>query len=79
MRLLWVAVIGLPSWIFRVIVRGYQICISPLLGPRCRFTPTCSEYFILSVEKYGAMRGGVRGVRRICRCHPWNSGGHDPP
>jgi putative membrane protein insertion efficiency factor len=60
-------------------VRCYQYFISPLLGPRCRFEPSCSEYFIGAVRKYGAVRGAWRGVRRICRCHPWHPGGYDPP
>jgi putative membrane protein insertion efficiency factor len=60
-------------------VRCYQYLISPLLGPRCRFEPSCSEYFIGAVRKYGALRGAWRGVLRICRCHPWHPGGYDPP
>lgn len=79
MRFLWATIVGLPSWTLLVAVRLYQMFISPLLGPRCRFTPTCSEYFILSVKKYGAIRGAFRGVLRICRCHPWHPGGYDPP
>lgn len=61
------------------IVRGYQLTISPLLGPRCRFRPTCSEYCIEAVRRYGALRGGLKAVRRVARCHPWNPGGYDPP
>ncbi len=60
-------------------VRGYQIVLRPLLPAVCRFTPSCSEYFIQAVRKYGPLRGGWRGVRRIARCHPWHPGGHDPP
>jgi putative membrane protein insertion efficiency factor len=60
-------------------VRLYQWLVSPLLGRRCRFEPTCSQYFIESVRKYGAIRGAWRGFRRVCRCHPWNPGGFDPP
>jgi len=71
--------IRLPGCLLIAVVRLYQILISPLLGRRCRFHPTCSAYFIESVRKYGAIRGGWRGVRRICRCHPWNPGGYDPP
>jgi len=61
------------------LVRGYQLFISPIMGPRCRFEPTCSEYFIEAVRKYGVIRGTARGLWRICRCHPWNPGGYDPP
>lgn len=60
-------------------VRGYQLLLSPLLGRRCRFHPTCSEYFILSVRKHGPLVGAARGVRRVLRCHPLNPGGYDPP
>ncbi len=60
-------------------VRFYQICIRPVLPSVCRFTPSCSEYFILAVQKYGPLRGAWKGTGRICRCHPWHPGGHDPP
>ncbi|QDT06434.1 Putative membrane protein insertion efficiency factor [Rubripirellula lacrimiformis] len=60
-------------------IRFYQIAISPLLGPNCRFTPTCSQYTIESIRKFGVIRGIYRGTRRIMRCHPWNPGGYDPP
>ena len=61
-----------------IMVRGYQIFISPLLGAHCRFTPTCSAYFIEAVEKYGPIKGSWLGVKRILRCHPGNPGGYDP-
>lgn len=61
------------------LVRLYQVAISPLIGPSCRFQPTCSEYMVLAIQKYGAMSGILRGLRRILRCHPWSPGGHDPP
>ncbi|MDP2843676.1 membrane protein insertion efficiency factor YidD [uncultured Acetobacterium sp.] len=61
-----------------LIVRGYQKFISPLLGNNCRFSPTCSEYFILAVEKYGVIKGIYLGGKRIIRCHPFNPGGYDP-
>jgi uncharacterized protein len=60
-------------------VRCYQIALRPLLPSVCRYDPSCSEYFILSVRKYGPMRGGWRGFCRICRCTPFHRGGHDPP
>lgn len=60
-------------------VRAYQWTIRPLLGPVCRFQPGCSEYFIGAVNKYGPIRGSLRGLFRICRCHPWHPGGYDPP
>ncbi|MEY4565803.1 MAG: putative rane protein insertion efficiency factor [Planctomycetota bacterium] len=60
-------------------VRFYQRCISPLLGKNCRYEPTCSQYFILAVQKYGPLRGAWRGFCRILRCHPFRPGGYDPP
>lgn len=60
-------------------IRVYQYAISPLLGPTCRFRPTCSQYFIVSLQKHGAVRGCWLGIKRISRCHPWHSGGYDPP
>ena len=59
-------------WVYRWFIR-------PLLPPSCRFTPSCSEYFIQAVRKYGPFRGSAKGVRRIFRCHPWHPGGFDPP
>jgi putative membrane protein insertion efficiency factor len=61
-----------------IIIRGYQKFLSPLLGNNCRFTPTCSEYFILAVEKYGVFKGSYLGGKRIIKCHPFNPGGYDP-
>jgi putative membrane protein insertion efficiency factor len=60
-------------------VRLYQLTLSPLVGRHCRFEPTCSAYFIQAVEKYGAVRGSWRGLKRIGRCHPFHPGGYDPP
>ena len=57
----------------------YKLTLSPLLGRHCRFQPTCSSYFRQSVEKHGAIRGSLRGLARIGRCHPWHPGGYDPP
>jgi len=60
------------------LIRFYKLVISPLLPPSCRFTPTCSEYAIQAIQKYGALRGFYLGVRRILRCHPFHAGGYDP-
>jgi hypothetical protein len=76
---LWHTVIGLPGLALIGLVRIYQWTLSPLVGGQCRFQPTCSNYFIDAVRKYGAVRGAVRGVARICRCHPFHPGGEDPP
>lgn len=59
-------------------IRSYQRFISPLTGPTCRFHPTCSHYMLEAVERYGALRGGWMGFRRILRCHPFHPGGYDP-
>jgi putative membrane protein insertion efficiency factor len=68
-----------PAEIVILLVRCYQLLLSPLLGRTCRFHPSCSQFFILAVRKYGLISGSWRGVRRISRCHPWNPGGYDPP
>lgn len=60
------------------LLRAYQYAISPLLGRNCRFVPSCSEYAVEAVQKYGAVRGGWLGLKRVCRCHPWHPGGYDP-
>lgn len=60
-------------------VRLYQVAISPLIGPACRFEPSCSRYMIESLHKYGIIRGLYRGIARVCRCHPFHPGGYDPP
>ena len=59
-------------------VHAYRVTLGPLLGGQCRFHPTCSQYMIDAVNKEGALRGGWRGVKRICRCHPLSRGGIDP-
>jgi putative membrane protein insertion efficiency factor len=60
-------------------VRGYQVLLRPILPSVCRFEPSCSEYFILAVQKYGPLRGACKGAWRICRCNPFCRGGFDPP
>ncbi|HEY0377817.1 MAG TPA: membrane protein insertion efficiency factor YidD [Pyrinomonadaceae bacterium] len=61
-----------------LLLRFYKAVISPLLPPSCRFVPTCSEYAREAIERYGALRGGWMGVRRLFRCHPFHPGGYDP-
>ena len=61
-----------------LVVRGYQLLLSPYLGSNCRYTPTCSAYMIEALETHGPLRGLLLGVRRIGRCHPWGGDGYDP-
>ena len=60
------------------LIRGYQLVISPMLPPACRYTPTCSEYAMEAVERYGVLRGGWLATKRLLSCHPWSRGGYDP-
>jgi putative membrane protein insertion efficiency factor len=64
--------------VFVVLIRGYQVIVSPILPPACRFSPTCSQYAIEAIAKYGAIRGFAMGVRRLLKCHPFHHGGYDP-
>ena len=61
-----------------LLIRGYQLALSPLLGRHCRFLPTCSQYAFEAVQRFGALKGSWLGFRRILRCHPFHAGGHDP-
>nr|WP_310600179.1 membrane protein insertion efficiency factor YidD [Desulfobulbus sp.] len=79
---------GKPAWRYRwwtlpgrcliALFRGYQYLVSPLFPPTCRFVPTCSQYAIEAVAKYGAVRGTLLALWRIARCHPFSRGGYDP-
>jgi putative membrane protein insertion efficiency factor len=66
------------SWLAILLIRFYQVAVSPAIPPSCRFSPSCSQYTLEAVQRYGALRGVWLGVRRLARCHPWNPGGHDP-
>jgi putative membrane protein insertion efficiency factor len=79
MRLVVEQLRKMPGNVLIVAARVYQWTLSPLIGRHCRFEPTCSNYFIQAVEKYGAIRGTWRGICRIARCHPFHPGGYDPP
>lgn len=64
--------------IFTLPIKLYQLTISPLLGANCRFTPSCSQYMIDSIEEWGPLKGTWLGMKRIARCNPWGGHGHDP-
>jgi len=68
----------LPRYTGRLLISLYRYGISPILGPRCRHLPTCSEYGYEAIEKYGIIKGGWMAIRRILRCHPFRPGGYDP-
>jgi putative membrane protein insertion efficiency factor len=59
------------------LLRGYQLLVSPMLGQKCRFYPTCSNYAIEALKVHGAAHGSWLALRRVCRCHPWHEGGVD--
>jgi uncharacterized protein len=66
------------GWILRAAIRAYQLLLSPLLGPTCRYLPTCSDYTSEAIATHGPLHGSWLGVRRLCRCHPWGGHGYDP-
>lgn len=61
-----------------MLIRAYRFAISPYLGSNCRYSPTCSAYTVVALERFGFWRGLGLGLRRILRCHPWRAGGYDP-
>jgi uncharacterized protein len=69
---------GVTSVALSAVVRVYQLVVSPLLPPACRFLPTCSEYAVEAIERHGAGRGIVLALKRLARCHPWGGSGYDP-
>jgi len=66
------------SLVLRAMVRAYQLLVSPLLPPSCRFLPSCSEYAAEAIERHGALRGTGLALHRLARCHPWGGSGYDP-
>ncbi|AVQ87735.1 membrane protein insertion efficiency factor YidD [Plesiomonas shigelloides subsp. oncorhynchi] len=66
------------AWLMILFIKVYQWVISPLIGPRCRFQPTCSHYGIEALRRFGALKGSWLTIKRILKCHPLNPGGYDP-
>jgi len=71
-------ILKILSYPFILLIKIYQRIISPILGPQCRYTPTCSNYALEAFKKYGVFKGGWLAVKRIARCHPWGGSGYDP-
>jgi putative membrane protein insertion efficiency factor len=67
-----------PAHLAIWLIKGYQLLISPVIGSNCRFSPSCSHYAVQALTRYGFLRGVWLSVRRVLRCHPWHTGGHDP-
>lgn len=72
------AVLRILSLPFIFLIKIYQWVISPMIGPKCRYTPTCSHYTLEAIRKYGPFKGTWLGMKRISRCHPWGGSGYDP-
>jgi putative membrane protein insertion efficiency factor len=66
------------KWIAVHLLKFYKYVVSPMLPPACRFTPTCSEYTVEAIGRYGIIKGAWLGVKRLSRCHPFSDGGYDP-
>ncbi|MAU41054.1 MAG: membrane protein insertion efficiency factor YidD [Kordiimonas sp.] len=66
------------SYVLKAVIYTYKYGISPMLGPRCRYLPTCSDYALEAIKKYGGVKGGWLAICRICRCQPWDGHGYDP-
>ncbi len=64
--------------VLKLLIRGYQLFVSPVLGANCRYAPSCSQYAVEAIDSHGAVRGSWLAVKRIGRCHPWGGSGYDP-
>ena len=71
-------IIKIITFPFIIIIKIYQLLISPLFPSSCRFTPTCSNYTVEALKKHGLFKGGWLGIKRISKCHPWGGSGYDP-
>jgi len=68
----------ISKFLVLLLIRGYQLIVSPVLGPACRFYPSCSQYALLAINQYGVVKGAYLAFRRLLRCHPFHPGGIDP-
>ncbi|HVY56073.1 MAG TPA: membrane protein insertion efficiency factor YidD [Thermodesulfobacteriota bacterium] len=68
----------IPAYLAAFLIKVYRYAISPILPPSCRFYPSCSEYALEAIQKYGLIKGSWLAIKRIARCHPLSAGGHDP-
>jgi len=66
------------SFLLLLFIKAYKTLLSPILPPSCRYNPTCSDYAVQAIQKYGPFKGGWLAVKRIARCHPWGGHGYDP-
>lgn len=79
LRYIWEKVIKKAfELLFLVLIKAYQLLLSPMLGASCRYSPTCSQYGVEAIRRYGPFKGGWLTIKRISRCHPWGGHGHDP-
>ena len=69
---------GPITYIAYLMVKAYQVVVSPLLGANCRYNPTCSAYALEALKKFGIIKGGLLSIKRVAKCHPWGGSGHDP-
>ena len=69
---------GPLTYIAYLIVKPYQVVVSPFLGTNCRYNPTCSAYALEALKKFGIIKGGLLSIKRVAKCHPWGGHGHDP-
>lgn len=78
MKKVWRFIVKLPANILILLIKVYQYTLSPFIGRNCRYTPTCSNYGIEAIRKYGAIKGGWLTIKRVASCNPWGGSGYDP-
>ena len=78
LKQVYIVVAKIIAFPFILLIKLYQLLVSPLFPSSCRYTPTCSHYTLEALKKYGLFKGGWLGIKRISRCHPWGGSGYDP-